>query len=269
MKTVGPFLKWVGGKTQLLPELLKRVPEKYGAYYEPFIGGGALFFALKPQRAVIGDLNSRLVRTYRALQTNVDEVIALLRVCKERHTPEWYYAMRDIDVDGLTDVQVAMWFIYINKTCFNGLHRVNKAGKINTPVGRYKNPAICDEANLRACAAALTGTTVFHGSYEVTSASAVPGDFVYFDSPYVPVSETADFTSYTATGFSRDDQVRLADHARVLRDRGVHVLLSNAAAPVVEKLYRERGFTVDTVSARRNVNSKGTKRGPVDEYLIS
>lgn len=265
-----PFVKWCGGKRQLLPELLARMPVKFNAYYEPFVGGGALFFALRARGftgpATIGDTNWRLVRTYRAIRDNVEAVIGALK--GKEYSEGAYYATRANCPDSRSDTAIAAWMIYLNKTGFNGLYRVNKKNEFNVPFGRYTNPTICDADNLRACSAALKGSVVEGADFERTCANARRGDFVYFDPPYMPVSKTSDFTSYTADGFTYDDQVRLRDFAYVLKVRGVHVMLSNsiAAKPIYEKL---DGFKVDVVSARRNVNSKASKRGAVEELIIT
>jgi DNA adenine methylase len=266
--TARPFVKWAGGKTALLPELLKRVPPKFGTYYEPFVGAGALFFALQPERAVIADANHRLMCTYAALAEAPESVITQLRRHDFNHTDAYYYLVRDIDIDARPTSKIAAWFIYLNKTCFNGLYRVNKSGKFNVPIGSYKNPTICDEENLRACSAALQGVTIRRSDFEETVSTAKEGDFCYFDSPYVPVTQTADFTSYTVDGFTYKDQVRLLNTAKALKARGVHVMLSNSATLLVESLYDEH-FTLDRVEVRRNVNSKASGRGPVGEYIIT
>jgi DNA adenine methylase len=270
--TAQPFIKWAGGKRQLLPELLARVPPTFGRYFEPFIGGGALFWALQPQRAVLGELNPRLAKTYMAVRDSIDDVIQRLhghaRLHKkngERH----YYAVRDITIDAYPAPAVAAWFIYLNKTCFNGLYRENKAGKFNVPVGDYKDPMICDEVNLRLCSAALASrAAVVNNDFETTAAEAEPGDFVYFDPPYAPMSATADFKSYTKAGFDVADQTRLRDLARWLKQRGVHVLLSNSSAPLIRELYGEGDFTVEEIDAKRAINSKASARGVVKELLI-
>jgi DNA adenine methylase len=261
-----PFIKWAGGKRQLLPCLLQHAPRDTPTYFEPFIGGGALFFALRPRRAVLADVNERLIRTYRGVKSNVDEVIRQLR--KLPHTPAFFYGFRQEKIDGGTDADVAAWFIYLNKTGFNGLYRVNRDNRFNVPFGRYTNPMICDEPTLRACSAALAETELLVEDFAAVVAKAKRGDFVYFDPPYVPLSATSSFTSYTSLGFGETEQTRLRDTARTLKERGVHVLLSNSSAPSVRKLYAD-GFDVAEVSATRMVNSKATARGAVVELLIT
>ena len=224
-----PFVKWVGGKRQLLPRLLPHVPQRFGRYFEPFVGGGALFFSLAPEFAALNDGNARLVRTYRTIRDRVEDVVALLRTYP--HDRDFFMSLRAVDIDAGTDVEVAAWFIYLNRTAFNGLYRVNSRGGFNVPFGRYKNPTICDAENLRACAAILKGASITHGDFEAVVADAHPGDFVYFDPPYVPLTATSDFTSYTAEGFTDADQVRLRDVALRLKAGGVAVMLSNSGAP--------------------------------------
>lgn len=266
-----PFLKFVGGKTQLLPELLARVPKEFGTYYEPFVGGGALFFALRARGlakfAVLGDTNTRLIRTYRAIRDNVENVIGLLQ--RKRYDEKEYYETRAEKPDLYSDVGCAAWMIYLNRCGFNGLYRVNKKGEFNVPFGRYTNPTICDAENLRACSMALQGVGLQHCDFELSGRQMEPGDFAYFDPPYMPVSETSDFTSYTSDGFTFNDQLRLSDFAAMLKRRGVHVMLSNSIAAADLYLKINAGFEVSTVSARRNVNSKASRRGAVEEIIVT
>jgi DNA adenine methylase len=260
-----PFIKWAGGKRQLLPQLRRYVPERFGRYYEPFVGGGALFFELRPTNAVLTDVNERLIRTYRGVQNDVEGVIELLRTC--RHEEGFFYEQRDVDIDQKTDTEVAAWFIYLNKVGFNGLYRVNRQNRFNVPFGRHKNPTICDEQTLRACSAALAHARIEKADFAAAVAEAQAGDLVYFDPPYVPVSVTASFTSYTSDRFDRVGQERLRDLALELKGRGVHVLLSNSSAPLVRDLY-QHGFETVEVSATRLVNSKVTGRGAITELVM-
>jgi len=261
-----PFLKWAGGKRRLLPTLLKHAPEGATGYFEPFVGGGALFFALLPPKAVLADRNQRLIRAYRGVRQNVEKVIRLLK--SYRHDPNFFYEFREANIDDGTDAEVAAWFIYLNRTGFNGLYRVNRENRFNVPFGRYTNPRICDEPSLRACSAALARADLRVEDFEVAVADAKAGDFVYFDPPYVPLSNTSSFTSYTAAGFGEAEQRRLRDTARRLKDRGVRVLLSNSSAPSVRELYAE-GFRITEVAAARAINSKASARGTVVELLIT
>lgn len=260
-----PFVKWAGGKRQLLPELLRYVPARFGRYYEPFVGGGALFFALRPPLAALTDVNARLIRTYRGVRDDVSAVIALLE--SYPHDEKFFYELRDVNVDSGTDAEVAAWFIYLNKVGFNGLYRVNRQNRFNVPFGRHKNPTICDEPTLRSCSAALATARLEVSDFEAAVADAGPGDLVYFDPPYVPLSITSSFTRYTSDGFGPEAQVRLRDLALSLKQRGVHVLLSNSSAEFVRDLYRP-SFETTEVSATRLVNSKVSRRGAITELVI-
>lgn len=270
-----PFVKWVGGKRRLVPELLRQAPKDFGRYHEPFVGGGALFFGMAHEHrpegrwANLSDTNLRLIRTWRAIRDDVEGVVARLRDYAENHDKEQYYAVRALPVDELEDdADVAAWFIYLNKTGFNGLYRVNRRGGFNVPMGRYKKPNICDDQNLRACHRALQGVDIRHEGFDAVAARAEPGDFVYFDPPYVPASDTSNFTSYTRDGFGLAEQEKLRDVARGLKAKGVRVILSNSDTPPVRTLYR-RGFRKRQVLVGRAINSKATRRGAVAELIIS
>ena len=261
-----PFVKWAGGKRQLLKELLKRVPGTFNTYHEPFVGGGALFFSLCPAAAILGDANLRLMRTYKAVQQQVDAVTAELRGMPA--SKEFFLAQRQRPIDEASDAEVAAWFIYLNRTAYNGLYRVNRRGHFNVPFGRYENPTICDEDNLRACAAVLSMASLCPAEdFESVLERAEAGDFVYFDPPYIPVSANSSFTRYTPEQFRLADHRRLRDTALELKRRGVHVLLSNSAAPDVLSLY-EKGFKIEMLRASRAVNSNPDGRGKVFETLI-
>jgi DNA adenine methylase len=255
---------------------LRYVPERFNRYIEPFVGGGALFFALAPRlpvlsgdpaapRALLADVNERLVRTYSGVRDSVDEVIERLR--EYRHDEQCYYQVREKQIDAGGDAEVAAWLIYLNKIGFNGLYRVNRQNRFNVPFGRHKNPTICDEVTLRACSRALRGVDVRVADFEVAAAQARPGDLVYFDPPYVPLSMTSSFTSYTSGGFDTQCQIRLRDLALRLKREGVHVLLSNSSAGLVRDLY-QADFDIIEVSATRLVNSKATRRGAITELVI-
>ncbi len=260
-----PFLKWAGGKRQLLPQLLRYVPPGFNRYYEPFIGGAALYFALRPKQAILGDFNARLARSYLGVRNDVESVIRLLR--SYPHSRAFFDAFRRQQIDTGADADVAAWLIYLNRTAYNGLYRVNRANEFNTPFGSYGNPTICDPDLLRTCAAALQNAEILIGDFETTVSGAQNGDFVYFDPPYLPLSTFSDFTRYTNTPFNEKDQIRLRDVARTLKQRGVAVLLSNSSAPRVRELYGE-GFEMIEVEASRAVNCKAEKRGKVTELLI-
>ena len=240
-------------------------PRSTSRYFEPFVGGGALFFALQPKRAILTDTNARLVRTYQGVRDNVDRVIRLLSTYP--HDRSFFYEFRQTDIDGASDAEVAAWFIYLNKTGFNGLYRVNRENKFNVPFGRYVNPKICDEDNLRRCSVALARAELIVSDFAQVCERARRGDFVYFDPPYVPMSATSSFTGYTADGFGPEAQVRLRDTALRLKARGVSVLLSNSSAPMVRSLYAD-GFGITDVLATRAVNSKASSRGAILELII-
>jgi DNA adenine methylase len=270
-----PFLRWLGSKQQLLPVLREWLPKRITQYAEPFIGGGALFFATQPRHATLSDSNLRLIRTYKAIQSDVDGVIATLRTyadafarCAAAGTDEaLYYHLRDtVDPDAMSDVELAAWFITINKTNFNGIYRVNASGKMNVPYGKRKNPIICDEVTLRACTLALSRASIACRDFRETNMP--PGSVAYFDPTYAPLSATSDFTSYTAAGFGPQDQKDLRDLALRLKNRGVHVLISNSSAPLIRDLYQAPDFEIREVQARRNVNADGAGRGAIVELII-
>jgi DNA adenine methylase len=257
-------LKWAGGKGQLLERLFAKVPKSYDRYFEPFLGGGALFFALRPKRGVLSDVNREIIDCYTAVRDDVGGLVRALR--EHRYESKHYYAVRDADPRTMPLAERAARTIFLNKTGFNGLYRVNRAGKFNVPFGRYAKPAICDEKNLRACSAALADVELIAGDFEKTAAHASPGDFVYFDPPYVPLSRTAAFTAYAAGGFDLDAQSRLAGLFSKLAARGVEVLLSNSDVPEIRALYAP--FAIETIHATRVINSKATRRGPITELLV-
>ncbi len=270
-----PFLKWAGGKTQLLPQLLARTPARIGTYYEPFLGGGALFFALQREgrfeRAVLSDSNADLIGVYAQVRDGVEELIEALAVHQRKYRAasdraEYYYRIRG--KRPTCGAGAAARLIFLNKTCFNGLYRVNSRGEFNVPHGSYANPTICDENGLRAASAALQEVELRTADFAEAMSAAQAGDFLYCDPPYVPLSETASFTSYTAADFGRTEQQRLAAVAAAARGRGVDVLLSNSGHPEVAQLYRDAGFRLETVEAVRAINSNGAERGAVREYLI-
>lgn len=268
--TAKPFIKCLGGKTALAHnEILPRLPEKIGTYFEPFLGGGAVFFALAAEKrfkkAVLGDLNRELIETCGTVRNELEGLIRKLK--KHVYDKGHYYEVRALNPWKIDEIDRAARFIYLNRTGFNGLYRVNKKGQFNVPFGRYKNPTICDEENLRAVAAVLRGVTLVMYDFEYTIESAKSGDTVYFDPPYMPVSKTSNFTAYSKVGFKEDDQKRLAAVARQLDARGVHVLVSNSDTPLIQKLYK--GFKIDKVRAPRRINSNGDRRGDVSELLIS
>jgi DNA adenine methylase len=270
-----PFVRWTGGKSKLLPELLKWIPTDFGTFHEPFLGSGALFFELQHQRphlrAVLSDANTRLTCAFGAIQRDVDEVLPPLRVYAEmyaKHGAAFYTHVRDnFSPDQATGPEIAAWFVFLLKTGFNGIWRVNRAGKYNVPAGRFTLlPNVCDEPLLRACSMALTNAIIVNSDFREVERRAQPGDLTYFDSPYYPTSETADFTAYTAGGFGHADQVALRDLAVRLKRRGVHVVLSNADVPAVRDLYA--GFEIREITRSGGINADVSKRGKVSELLI-
>lgn len=272
-----PFLKWAGGKTQLLPQLRVAAPRRIDTYYEPFLGGGALFFALQAEqrfkRAVLSDSNAELINAYQQVRDQIDDLINALTVHRQKYITAdadarkaYYYRIRA--KRPTCPVGRAARLIFLNKTCFNGLYRVNSSGRFNVPHGRYANPAICDEDGLRAASQALQNVDLLNADFAEAVKTAGPGDFVYCDPPYVPLSQTASFTAYTAADFGSAEQSRLASTAEALRARGAALLLSNSGHPDVAQLYQDGGFQLETVEAARAINSNGGARGAVAEYLI-
>ena len=266
-----PFLKWAGGKTQLVPALLEHMPPRFNAYFEPFVGSGALFFCLRRQgrlsQAHLSDTNAELAGAYAALAADVEQVIAHL--AGYPHSPEFFYALRAQDPWTLDPARRAARLIYLNKTGYNGLYRVNRRGQFNVPFGRYKNPPILDPENLRCVSQALQGVEISHAPFESVLEWARPGDWVYFDPPYAPLSATASFTAYQAHGFSAADQARLRDACLELTRRGVQLTLSNSDTPLIRELYTRPAFTLHPVLARRAINSNAARRGPVSELIIT
>ena len=263
-----PFVKWAGGKSQLLAELLARVPHDFSKYYEPFVGGGALLFALQPKQASIMDINADLINAYCAIKQNVEELIRNLK--KHKYERTYYYRLRGVDREpefkNWGAIQRAGRFIYLNKTCYNGLYRVNSKGFFNVPFGRYLNPKIVDPNNMRACRTALQGVEIRQGDFYEIEEEITSSDFVYFDPPYVPLSATSCFTAYSAGGFDIKMQKELAALCARLDRRGVRFLLSNSAARLVRDLYQK--FKIETVTANRAVNSKADRRGKIEELIV-
>ena len=261
-----PFLKWVGGKRSLIEQFVPHLPRRFGRYHEPFMGSAALFFHLSPDTAYLSDNNERLVRTYKGLQKKPEEVIRHLS--SYRYDRDFYLEMRRRPIDEAPDAELAAWFIYLNKTGYNGLYRVNSKNEFNVPFGKYKSPNFCNVDRLMACSRRLKGVKLDHGDFASVTKRARAGDLVYFDPPYVPLSATSSFTSYTKHGFDIDDQTRLRDVALELVDAGVTVLVSNSASPVVRELYRARVFRHVEIWARRSINSKKKGRNAISELLI-
>ena len=270
-----PFVKWVGGKRQLLKqfrELNLYPPECFNpesnTYFEPFVGGGAVFFDLLPKHAELSDTNRELVMTYNVIKDNVDGLIKSLK--KHIYNKEYYLGVRAQDINELSDIEIASRFIFLNRTGFNGMYRVNKSGQFNVPFGRYKNPLICDEDNLRKVSEALQGITITHQDYKDVLELAKIGDFIYFDPPYYPLNPTSSFTAYTAKGFFEKEQIELRNTFVKLHERGCFVMLSNSDTPFINELYSGlEGVSVNKIIAGRAINSKGSKRGKINEVLVT
>jgi len=292
---IKPFIKWAGGKGQLLKDIRDAYPEGLGStikkYAEPFIGGGAVLFDILSryefEEVYISDVNKELLNTYRVIKDDSEELISNLRVLQETHISkdddgrkEYFYLNRDrynnikMDYDGSLNVELASLFIYLNKTCFNGLYRVNAKGLFNTPSGVYKNPMICDEDNLRNVSKALQNVQIVHGDFTKSSDFIDENTFAYFDPPYRPLTATASFTAYSEGSFNDEDQRCLADYARELSERGAKVALSNSdpknADPndnFFDEIYA--GFNIKRIYANRAINSKGDSRGKITEILVT
>lgn len=266
-----PFLKWAGGKRQLLPELLRRTPSSFRRYHEPFVGGGAMFFALaerglyRRHGARLCDINPELINAYTTVRDRVETLIVLL--ASFQNDEAFYYRVRAQDPRALDPIQRAARLIYLNKTCFNGLFRENRSGHFNVPYGHYKSPLICAPEDLRAASRALRGVAIELSAFDELEHAAQPGDFVYCDPPYAPTSRTASFTTYSSGGFTDEDQARLGRLVERLGARGVSVLLSNSAVPLTYATYR--ALRVEHVAAKRAINCRGDRRGEVAELLVS
>jgi DNA adenine methylase len=269
-KLIAPFLKWVGGKRQLIPAISKVIPEKFTNYYEPFVGGGAMLFHIQLPKAVINDFNEELINVYNVIKASAEELIEDLKYHKNEE--EYFYELRALDRDddynNLSGVKRASRVIYLNKTCYNGLYRVNNSGEFNSPFGRYKNPNIVNETTLRAVSKYLNSNNIkiLNGDFERTVDGIRKGAFVYFDPPYDPVSKSSNFTGYVQGGFDSNEQIRLRDLCNKLNDKGVKFLLSNSATPFVKDLYKD--YNISFVKANRYINSNAKKRGEVDEVLV-
>lgn len=269
-KLIAPFLKWVGGKRQLMPAIKELIPKKHTDYYEPFIGGGAVLFELQPKKAIINDFNEELINVYQTIKENPEELILDLKTHKNES--DYFYDLRALDreesFENMSNIKKASRVIYLNKTCYNGLYRVNNSGEFNSPFGRYKNPNIVNETTIRAVSKYLNtnNITILNGDFETALKGIKKGDFVYFDPPYHPVSSSSNFTGYIQGGFDMYEQVRLRDLCNELNKKGVSFLLSNSATQFIEDLYKD--YKISYVKANRSINSNAKKRGEIDEVLI-
>ena len=269
---VQPFLKWAGGKRQLLPALRPLLPNKISRYFEPFLGGGAVFLDRQPENAIVNDFNAELINCYQVIRDYPEEL--LQETLKHFNTSEHFYYVREMDRNPdfaqRPAIERAARLIYLNKTCYNGLFRVNSQGQFNVPFGDYKNPVIADPAIIRALSRYLkTAKIIFRsGDFAEAVGDAKKGDFVYFDPPYDPISDTASFTGYSLNGFDRSEQRRLRDLCDTLTTRKVNVIVSNSDTAFIRELYSGKHYTIHTVQARRNINSVSSGRGKIDEVFI-
>lgn len=270
-KLVAPFVKWVGGKRQLLSEIEKYLPSKFSTYYEPFIGGGALLFHLQPKNAIINDSNAELINLYTVIKENPLALIEDLR--KHKNEADYFYEVRSLDrnrdkFSTLTNVERASRIIFLNKTCYNGLFRVNSAGEFNTPFGRYKNPNIVNEITIKAVSLYLNkaNISIMNGDFEQALQNVSKGDFVYLDPPYDPLSNSSSFTGYTQGGFDRTEQERLKDVCDQLNAKKAKFLLSNSYTNLILNLYQD--YNINEIKAIRSINSDAEKRGQISEVLI-
>ena len=269
-KLVLPFLKWVGGKRQIIPAIAEHLPKNIKVYIEPFIGGGALLFYLQPKRAIINDFNSELINVYRVIKNDVENLI--LDLNQHKNESDYFYKIRGIDrteeIDKLTNTERASRIIYLNKTCFNGLYRVNNSGEFNSPFGRYKNPNIINEPILKAVSNYLNNNDVeiMNGDYLEVLQKADKNSFVYLDPPYHPVSESANFTGYIQGGWDTNDQIKLREACDDLTKRGVRFLQSNSSTDFIREEYTK--YKIHTIKANRAINSDAEKRGEIEEVLI-
>lgn len=269
------FVKWAGGKTQLIGQYEKHFPKIVNTYYEPFVGSGAVFFyimkKIKPKKAVISDINEELINTYIVVRDNVEELIESLKRHATKHSKnseEYYYKIRKQNPRKLSEVERASRFIYLNKTCFNGLYRVNSKGEFNVPMGSYKNPKIVDEDNLRNASKLLQNVEIRLMPFEMVAELANKKDFVYFDPPYYPLSKTSSFTGYNKNNFLEKEQKKLAQVFEALNNKGTFLMLSNSKTELIRKLYAQESFKKYDIRARRAINCIGSKRGEVEELLI-
>ena len=269
---VSPILKWVGGKRQLLDSIEPLIPQ-CSTYYEPFIGGGAVLFSRQPDKAVINDSNPELINVYLTIKDEPEALIEKLKEHKANSSEEYYYSVRALDRDksifgNMTNVERAARIIYLNKTCYNGLFRVNSSGEFNSPWGRYNNPNITNETTIRALHTYLNKATITIkcGDYRDALRGIRKGAFVYFDPPYMPISSSASFTGYTAGGFGEQEQIALKEQCDALNAKGVKFLLSNSACPFIEELYKD--YIIEHVNAKRTINANPEKRGEIEEVLV-
>ncbi|WP_298878041.1 DNA adenine methylase [Mogibacterium diversum] len=269
---LSPILKWVGGKRQLLSEIIPLIDESCDNYVEPFIGGGAVLFRLQPKKAIINDYNTELINVYRTVRDDLDALVALLKEHEKYNSSDYYYEVRALDrtpdFDKMSNSEKAARIIYLNKTCYNGLYRVNSLGQFNSPYGKYKNPNIVNEVVLRAISKYLNGNeiSIRSGDYKDVLNDIEKNSFVYLDPPYMPISSSSSFTGYTEGGFGYDKQVELKEECDKLNSKGVHFLQSNSDCEEIRELYK--AYRIKVVKAKRAINSDAKKRGQINEVLI-
>lgn len=269
---LSPMLKWVGGKRQLLSDIVPMIDKNSPMYVEPFIGGGAVLFNMQPSRAIINDYNQELINVYMTVRDNLDELLEELKVHEENNSADYYYEIRALDREDafrhMSNVQKAARVIYLNKTCYNGLYRVNSAGQFNSPYGRYKNPNIVNEAVLKAISKYFNSNeiTILNGDYKRVLENLDQDAFVYLDPPYMPISSSSSFTGYTEGGFGYNSQVELKEECDKLNERGIRFVQSNSDCEEIRELYKD--YCIKTVKAKRSINSVGNKRGEINEVLI-
>ncbi|HEM3634507.1 TPA: DNA adenine methylase [Streptococcus suis] len=272
---VAPVLKWVGGKRQLIEDISPLIPKKISTYVEPFVGGAAILFHLQPKKAIINDFNDELMNVYQVIKEDPYGLIKILEKHKEANSEEYYYETRALDrtsdYENLSKEEKAGRILYLNKTCYNGLFRVNSSGQFNAPYGKYKNPAIVNDVTIKAVSNYFNSANIkfLNGDYKEALKGLRKGTFVYFDPPYMPVSSSSNFTGYTENGFGYEKQVELRDECLKLNKRGIKFLQSNSYTPEILELYSDSSvFTIKVVQAKRSINSKSDKRGEISEVLI-
>ena len=275
-KAITPFIKWAGGKRGLISQILPHLPQNFNNYFEPFVGSGAFFFALynlgmlKNKKVYLFDKNKELINTYNIIKNNPNELIKQLKEFQIKHSKEFYYQIRELDRDKnyhtFSPVLKAARFIYLNKTCFNGLYRVNKKGFFNVPIGKYKNPKILDEENILLVSNALQNTEIICCDFSEISNYIEKNDFVYFDPPYYPINETSNFTSYTPDIFLGEEHKRLQNLFKKLTKRSIFAMQSNSDTEFIKNLYKN--YNIINIQANRFINSKSEKRGKINELLI-
>lgn len=269
---LSPVVKWVGGKRQLLDDIIPLLPDHFSTYVEPFVGGGALLFEIQPKKAIVNDLNYELINLYKVIKDNPNELLLLLEKHELNNSEEYFYQIRALDrsesYNEMSDIEKAARIIYLNKTCYNGLFRVNQAGQFNSPYGKYKNPNIVNKPVVLAMANYFQNNniTLLNGDYKLALKKLRKGAFVYFDPPYMPISSSSSFTGYTENGFDKKQQIELKEECDKLNSRGIKFLLSNSDHPFIRDLYKD--YEIITVKAKRSINSNSNKRGEINEVLV-